>query len=221
VHPWRILFWSLLIALLAFADFAGRASGRITSLPADAFYRYGTAVAAIVGDGFLLLIVVLIGARLPLRRALALRPPASWRDATVVGAGVLLFGYVVSFAVSFALPGLVREQEVPVFWDPSRAGAFAGNFFAIAVFVPVFEEALCRGLGYTLLEPFGAAAAVVLTALAFALAHGAVVDFPVLLATGLGLGYLRYRAGSLYPCIALHGVFNGVGLLAAALAGAT
>src|SRR5207302_389923 len=158
VHPWRILFWSLLIALLAFADFAGRASGRITSLPADAFYRYGTAVAAIVGDGFLLLIVVLIGARLPLRRALALRPPASWRDATVVGAGVL---------------------------------------------------------------PFGAAAAVVLTALAFALAHGAVVDFPVLLATGLGLGYLRYRAGSLYPCIALHGVFNGVGLLAAALAGAT
>ncbi|TMF67735.1 MAG: CPBP family intramembrane metalloprotease [Chloroflexi bacterium] len=54
-----------------------------------------------------------------------------------------------------------------------------------------------------------------------ALAHGAVVDFPVLLVIGLGLGYLRARSGSLYPCIAIHGIFNGVGLLAAAFAGST
>ena len=173
-----------------------------------------------MGDGFLLLLVVLIALRMPLRQGLALRPPASWRDAAVVGAGVLFFGYAVSFVISLAFPSLVREQEVPIFWDPSRAGAFAANVFAIAVFVPIFEEALCRGLGYTIFEPFGAASAIVITAFAFALAHGAVVDFPVLLATGLGLGYLRARSGSLYPCIALHGVFNGVGLLAAAFAGA-
>jgi len=186
-------------------DFAGRASGRITSLPADAFYRYGTAIAAIVGDGFLLLIVVVIALRLPVREALALRRPASWRDAAGLGAGVLVFG----------------EQEVPAFWDPSRGGAFAANLFAIAVFVPIFEEALCRGLGYALFEPLGAPVAIAVTALAFALAHGAVVDFPVLLVIGLGLGYLRARSGSLYPCIAIHGVFNGVGLLAAAFAGST
>jgi len=185
-------------------DFAGRASGRITSLPADAFYRYGTAIAAIVGDGFLLLIVVVIALRLPVREALALRRPASWRD-----------------AAGLALPHVVREQEVPAFWDPSRGGAFAANLFAIAVFVPIFEEALCRGLGYALFEPLGAPVAIAVTALAFALAHGAVVDFPVLLVIGLGLGYLRARSGSLYPCIAIHGIFNGVGLLAAAFAGST
>jgi len=202
-------------------DFAGRASGRITSLPADAFYRYGTAIAAIVGDGFLLLIVVVIALRLPVREALALRRPASWRDAAGLGAGVLVFGYAVSIVVSLALPHVVREQEVPAFWDPSRGGAFAANLFAIAVFVPIFEEALCRGLGYALFEPFGAPVAIAVTALAFALAHGAVVDFPVLLVIGLGLGYLRARSGSLYPCIAIHGIFNGVGLLAAAFAGST
>ena len=52
-----------------------------------------------------------------------------------------------------------------------------------------------------------------------ALAHGVVVDFPVILATGLGLGYLRASSGSLYPCIALHALFNGFGLAAAAVVG--
>ena len=84
------------------------------------------------------------------------------------------------------------------------------------MFVPIFEEALCRGLGYALLEPFGVGAAVALTAVAFTLAHGVIVDIPVILATGIGLGYMRASTGSLYPCIVLHAVFNGFGLIAAA-----
>lgn len=163
--------------------------------------------------------MLLIAVRLPLRDAFALRRPRSWRDSALVGAGALFLAYAVSFAVSALLPSAAREQEVPVFWDAARAGAFAANLAAIAIFVPIFEEALCRGLGYTLLDPFGTRVAVVGTALAFALAHGAVVDFPVLLVTGLGLGYLRARSASLYPCVALHAVFNGAGLLVAAFAG--
>ena len=54
------------------------------------------------------------------------------------------------------VPGAGREQGVPEFWDPDRVGAWAANLFAIAIFVPVFEEALCRGLGYSLFEPLGA-----------------------------------------------------------------
>jgi hypothetical protein len=72
-------------------------------------------------------------------------------------------------------------------------------------------------LGFWLLEPLGHPAAIALTAIAFTLAHGVVVDLPVILLTGLGLGYLRSASGSLYPCIALHAVFNGFGLVAAAL----
>jgi membrane protease YdiL (CAAX protease family) len=106
---------------------------------------------------------------------------------------------------------------VPQFWDPTRIGAWAANIFAIAIFVPIFEESLCRGLGYSLFEPFGAPIAVLVTAVAFTVAHGVVADIPVILATGIGLGYMRAATGSIYPCVALHGFFNGFGLVAAAL----
>jgi hypothetical protein len=125
--------------------------------------------------------------------------------------------YALAFAIVAFFPGLVREQSVPTYWDGTRVGAWLANFLVIALFVPIFEEALCRGLGYALLEPLGAPAAVGLTAIAFTLAHGVVVDIPVILATGIGLGYMRAATGSLVPCIALHVVFNGFGLVAAAL----
>lgn len=139
----------------------------------------------------------------------------------------LLAAYTISFLEVGLVSGAGREQGVPEFWDPTRVGAWIANLFAIAVFVPIFEESLCRGLGYALFEPLGAPApsraltpapvAVLVTAVAFTLAHGVVVDIPVILATGIGLGYMRASTGSIYPCIALHGFFNGFGLVIAAL----
>ena len=46
-----------------------------------------------------------------------------------------------------------------------------------------------------------------------------IVDIPVILATGIGLGYMRASTGSIFPCIALHGFFNGFGLVVAAFFG--
>jgi membrane protease YdiL (CAAX protease family) len=207
------------VAFLALASYAGRFTGRIESLPADIFFRYSTAIATVVVDGILLVLLVLIAMGLPFREAFALRAPRSWGRAALIGAATLVSAYAVAFAIAGLLPHLVREQSVPEFWDPSRLGAWAANLFVIAIFVPVFEEALCRGLGYTLLEPLGTPAAIGLTAIAFTLAHGVVVDIPVILATGVGLGYMRAWTGSLLPCIGLHAVFNGLGLAAAALIG--
>ena len=78
---------------------------------------------------------------------------------------------------------------------------------------------MCRGLGFRLLESYGQPVAIVGTAVAFALAHGAVNDLPWVLVTGLGLGYLRSRSGSLYPCIGLHAFVNGVAVLASRCVG--
>jgi membrane protease YdiL (CAAX protease family) len=154
---------------------------------------------------------------LPFRETFALRAPGSWRRAFLIGATTLVVAYAVSFLETGLVSGAGREQGVPEFWDPTRVGAWLANLFAIAVFVPVFEEALCRGLGYALFEPLGAPVAVLVTAVAFTLAHGVIVDIPVILATGLGLGYMRASTGSIFPCIALHGFFNGFGLVVAAL----
>jgi uncharacterized protein len=165
----------------------------------------------------LLLIVLVIARGLPFRETFALRAPTSWRRALAIGLVTLFAAYTVSILEVGLVSGAGREQGVPEFWDPTRLGAWAANLFAIAVFVPIFEESLCRGLGYFLFEPLGPVAAVILTAVAFTVAHGVIVDIPVILTTGLGLGYMRASTRSLFPCIALHGFFNGFGLVVAAL----
>jgi len=137
----------------------------------------------------------------------------------LLGVSTLVVAYAISFLEVALVSGAGREQGVPEFWDPTRIGAWAANLFAIAVFVPIFEESLCRGLGYALFEPLGAPLAVIITAVAFTLAHGVIVDIPVILATGIGLGYMRASTGSIFPCIALHGFFNGFGLVVAAFFG--
>jgi len=187
------------------------------TLPPDTFFRYATALAALAVDAILLLIVLLIARGLPFRQTFALRPPPSWRRAALIGGATLVGAYALAISETALLHDVAREQGVPEYWDGTRLGAWLANLVVIAVFVPVFEEALCRGLGYALLEPLGMRAAIVLTAIAFTLAHGVIVDIPVILATGVGLGYMRATTGSLYPCLALHGTFNAFGLVVAAL----
>lgn len=203
------------MAILAVSSYVVRFTAPSDVIATDTFFRYSTAIAAVVVDGVLLLVVLLIARGLPFRDTFALRPPRSWSTAAFIGAATLIAAYALSFAELSLLRDAPREQSVPEFYDPTRIGAWAANLFAIAVFVPVFEEALVRGLGYKLLEPLGRTAAIVVTGVAFTLAHGVVVDFPVILATGIGLGYLRASSGSLYPCLLLHGLFNGFGLVAA------
>jgi membrane protease YdiL (CAAX protease family) len=207
----------VLIALLAIPSYALRFDGALVGLRPDDFFRYSTAIAAISVDAVLLLVVLAIARGLPLRETFALRAPPSWGRAAAIGAATLIGAYAISFLEEGLLAGAGREQAVPEFWDPTRLGAWAANLFAIAVFVPIFEEALCRGLGYALFAPLGMASAVIVTGVAFTVAHGVIVDIPVILATGIGLGYMRAATGSIYPCIALHGFFNGFGLVAAAL----
>jgi len=197
--------------------YALRLGGTPVGLRPDDFFKYSTAIFVVSSDAVLLLLVILIARGLRFRETFALRPPSSWRRAIVIGFATLVLAYTISFLEESLVSGAGREQGVPEFWDPTRLGAWFANLFAIAVFVPIFEESLCRGLGYALFEPLGKAAAVLITAVAFTLAHGVVVDIPVILSIGIGLGYLRASTGSIYPCIALHGFFNGLGLVVAAL----
>jgi len=145
----------MLIALLAAPSYALRLSGTLVGLKPDDFFKYSTAIAAISVDGVLLLIVLLIARGLPLRETFALRAPTSWRLALLIGVGTLVAAYAISYLEAGLVSGAGREQGVPEFWDPTRVGGWAANLFAIAIFVPIFEESLCRGLGYALFEPLG------------------------------------------------------------------
>lgn len=197
-------------------SYAARFSERGAALQSDVFFRWSTAIGTFALDGVLLLVTVLIARGLPLRDTFALRSPPSWSDAGRIALIALAASWAASLVLELTVGHAMREQAVPQYFDATRIAPFAANAVAIAVWVPIVEESLCRGLGFALLAPLGERVAIVGSAAAFALAHGAVLDLPWVLVTGLGLGYLRARTGSLYPSIGLHAAVNGIAVLASA-----
>lgn len=206
----RLLAWATLVGVLAALNYAGRFVGG--KPPDDTLYRYDYAVGGVVQYALILGFVLWITRGLPRRELLALRRPRSWKTAAGLAVLVLL-GIALASAVLNPLLHPGQEQGLtPERWEPSHATAFALNFVVIAGLAPVVEELTFRGLGFTLLEPFGRWTAIVLVGLAFGLAHGLIEALPVLVVFGSGLAYLRSRTDSVYPGMALHAIFNAMAL---------
>lgn len=80
----------------------------------------------------------------------------------------------------------------------------------IAVTPAVLEELMFRGvLQGRLLALFGTRLGLLATAAAFAICHAQPAVLPLHLGLGLYLGWLRERAGSLYPGMLMHFAYNG------------
>ncbi len=89
------------------------------------------------------------------------------------------------------------------------AGAGLAGVFVLGVVAPFTEEYLFRGIILRGLRfRYPAWAAVVLSAFLFMVMHILPWQFPVAFTTGLLLGYLRLRTGSLVPCIFAQAYFN-------------
>jgi membrane protease YdiL (CAAX protease family) len=207
----RLLWWSLLVAVLIALEYAGRVAGG--KVDRNVLYRYSTAVGSAVVYGVLLFIVLRIaGFR---RDLLALRRPESWQRAAGLMV-LLLIGIWVSIAILDPFLHGAREQGLtPKGWEPSHAGAYAANFVVIAGLAPVVEELLFRGLGFSLLRRFGVWPAILAVGILFALAHGLIGAFPELAIFGCSLAWLRWKTASVYPGMVLHGTFNAISLIAA------
>lgn len=207
----RLAGWSALVGTLIALNWVSRlAAEEAVRSQGDAFYRWDTFVAATMQFTLMLLIVVWIAAYGPARTLLGLGRPGSWRTAAT-GAGIVFLSMIVISATLNPVLEPGEEQGlVPDEFDESKAAPLAANALLTATYVPVVEELTFRGLGVSLLNRFGRSAALLGTALAFGLAHGLVLALPILVAFGLGLAWLRMRTGSVYPCIALHGLFNAV-----------
>jgi membrane protease YdiL (CAAX protease family) len=209
--PGRIVAWLALVLTLTALNFASRFAG--SDPPDDIAYRYSAAIAGVIQFAIMLGILLLIARGLPLRDVFALRAPASWPRA--LGYALLAFFAILAAGGVFA-PVLDAGEEqglVPDDWDSSRAGAFVAFFLVVTVLGPLTEELTYRGVGFTLLAPFGTWVAIVVTGVLFGAAHGLLVALPVLTVFGLALGWLRAKTASLYPCVLVHGVFNGASLV--------
>jgi len=204
----RLTAWLLFVLAVVTLGYAGQVAGN--QAPDDLAYRYSAAIASVIQFGFFLAIVLLIARGLSWRDAFALRRPPSWPRAI----GLVAASWVAILILSAALFPLLDATEeqglVPDKWDSSRAGAFLAFAVAVTFIGPVVEELIFRGLGFTLLAGYGNRVAIVSTGFLFGIWHGLLIALPVLTAFGILLGWLRARTGSLYPCILLHAIFNGI-----------
>ncbi len=209
----RLVGWAILVGVLASISYAANFAAE-GDPPDDALYRWSTAVGGLVQYAIILVIVLALARGLA-PATLGLRAPSSWRSAAGWLVAAMVAIWVIGAILNIFLEAGEEQGLVPEGWDPDRAAAFAANFVVVALVAPVVEELTYRGLGFAAVrDTFGAAAAIVVTAVAFGLAHGLVVALPVLTIFGLILGWLRWRTASLYPPIILHALFNGIALIA-------
>jgi membrane protease YdiL (CAAX protease family) len=209
----RLIAWISLVGVLTALNYIGR-YGTSGETDRDLLYEWSTFVGGVIQFGLMLGIVFWIAAGGPARELLALRRPKSWPAA--LGLGALIF--VATLVLAGALGQFVNAEDeqglLPERWDSTRVAPFLANAFIIAVFTPIVEELMFRGLGFSLFSRFGPTVAVLVAGITFGPAHGLVLGLPLLTGFGLGLAYLRHRTDSVLPCILLHALFNALALLA-------
>ena len=205
----RLAAWLALVGVQILLGYASRAAQGKPDR--NLVYHWSTPLQSVVYYGIFLGIVLLIS-RDDTVRLLVLRPPRSWGSAVGIAAAVIV-GVIVFEAVLDPVLHADREQGLtPTHWEASHAAPFAASFLVLVVIGPFVEEATFRGLGYSLLAPFGSLLAIVGTGVLFGLAHGLVEALPILVALGIGLAFLRARTDSLYPGFAVHALFNAIAL---------
>lgn len=146
--------------------------------------------------------------------ALGLRPPDAALAAlglmVAAGAAVFLFGLVWQ-----NIAHLEQQEDLT-----KKLGADDGTsaLVAIAILVcvaaPIAEETFFRGFFFGAVRNWrGVWPAAVITGLVFGAVHVgsySVAYLPPLAFLGFALCLVRWRSGSLYPCIALHAMNNGL-----------
>lgn len=204
--------WIALALLVVVAGYAGRSSGKP---PNDTLYRYETAFAGALIYLVFLAAIVFMARGTDIREFLALRRPASWPRALGLAAMTYVLIMAGVSALLYALDAAGEQGITPDRWDPDRAAQYAVNAIMVAVIGPVVEELQYRGAGLSIFLRFGRPAAVLVTALPFALGHGLVRAMPALLLFGILIAVLRLRTESVYPPILVHCAFNATALVVA------
>jgi membrane protease YdiL (CAAX protease family) len=212
----RLVAWLAFVGVFIAISYAGRASAGKPD--EDVLYQYDTAVGILIQSAIVLAIVLWI-TRGPMQRdLLALRAPRSWAGAIGWSIGLVAAILVVIPVLESQLHGGEEQGLAPDGWDPDRAKAYVLNAVMIAGVTPVVEELMFRGAGYSLLVRFGQAVAIVVVGVTFGLVHGLVYGLAALTLFGIGLAWLRAKTESVYPCIAIHCLFNTVALVVAVTA---
>jgi CAAX protease family protein len=89
------------------------------------------------------------------------------------------------------------------------------TLFAAVFIAPFCEEVFFRGFVFPgLRHGMSLGWAIIISSLLFGIAHADPGSFPILFVIGLALAFLRWRTQSIWPCIMLHMLNNGIAAIA-------
>ena len=173
------------------------------------------AVAALLSSlaGVGLIGLLTYSRRYPIRDYLALSWPRA-RSAWAAVAGLVLL-LVASDVTTY---GLGRPITPPIMVDVYRTAWLPLLLIAVLVAAPLAEEMLFRGFLYRGIAASraGPTVAILVSSVVWALLHISQYDWyavVTILLTGLYLGYVRYRTGSVTLTILLHFLSNAIATL--------
>lgn len=135
----------------------------------------------------------------------------------LIGAGTGLVCFVLSIGASLAYR--VLSGDTSNVQEGYQSAAGSGTLMLLAtlalgsVATPIGEEFLWRGVLTNALSRYGAWVAVLVSAAAFALAHGVNPVMPVAFVVGVANALLLRRTGSVWPGVFAHGVNNALSSL--------
>jgi len=140
--------------------------------------------------------------------------PRSGRSTALVGAAE---GFVVGGGLALLLVALLRLATGHPVLDPTTAvlagqsslGPLIVGFLLIAVLGPIVEELVFRGFLAEAFRKRGRRTAVLVSAVAFSVAHLRVSQFRYYVAMGVVFGLVYWRRG-LVGAICAHAAFNGM-----------
>jgi len=123
----------------------------------------------------------------------------------------------VNYKVTASVPWLNELYEMLMqAMQQLTGGPFWSSFLLTAIFAPIFEEWLCRGMVLRgLLTKMKPGWAIVVSALFFALIHMNPWQALNAFIIGVVMGYVYYKTGSLYLTMLIHFVNNGFAVVAA------
>jgi CAAX protease family protein len=217
-HSTRLALWLALVALLTFVQIYGRYVADEAELNDP---LYSSSFAAASAFQWVLLGAIALALAAGSWSLFALRRPRRVGRATLVAVGTFLLVAAIGALLSQLSLDPAREQGlVPEEWPPPNAAVFAINVALVVIAGPFVEEMLFRGLGFSLLRPYGRTVAVVGSAAAFAAVHGLLEGFVLVFVLGMGLAVMRELTDSTIPGFVLHATFNAIAIAGAAASAA-
>lgn len=146
------------------------------------------------------------------------RPPLK-AAAPITSSTAIVFGCGVCLSLHFLLGTFSGDQYPDATFIVGGLSSWLMRVFSMAVLPAVLEEWLFRGCILPYLERFDRRAAVLLSALLFALIHHGWQSILFAFAAGVVLGCIRLTCGSVWGCVIVHLVNNTAVLCVQAMSG--